>query len=231
MTCSQKNLPMPGVSRMDPLHFCISIVPVTVYLLLVGWINLTPRPFLTTGTRDFCALALAVSGFVMAGPMELFLPEAVASVFRGWVWVPLIVLYGLLVTLAALMMRPRLVIYNLAPNQLNPLLSEVVGELDATTRWAGDSVVMPGLGVQFAIESYPGMRNISLVAIGPEQNMAGWKQLGQRLRSQLTQGTYSVNTQGFSFLFLAIILAAAIAYSLFTGKQEIAQQVKQMLRM
>ena len=60
---------------MDPLHATIALAPVAVYLLLLGMINLSARPLVTSGLRDSAALGIAASGFVIAGPMELFLPE------------------------------------------------------------------------------------------------------------------------------------------------------------
>ncbi len=217
---------------MDTLHFCIAIIPVSVYLLLIGLINLSPRPFLTTGTRDLAALALAVSGFAITGPMELFLPESAASILRGWVWLPLLLLYVILVTLAMLLMRPRLIIYNVTADRLQPLLEQVVSELDAASRWAGNSVEMPNLGVQLAVESYAGMRNTTLSSISPDQDLDGWHRLRERLQTQLaTAARMPVNPRGFSFLLLAMRLAVGIVYLLLTDKQEIAQAVRQMLRM
>ena len=58
---------------MDPLHVAIAIVPVAMYLLLVGWINLSSRPFVATGARDLAALAVAVSGFMIVGPIGVIL--------------------------------------------------------------------------------------------------------------------------------------------------------------
>ena len=178
------------------------------------------------------ALALAVSGFVITGPMELFFPVSAASILNGWVWLPLVLLYVILVSLALLLMRPRLVIYNMTPDRLRPLLEQVVLELDTASQWAGDGVVLPNLGVQFAVESYTGMRNVTLSAVGPEQDPEGWYRLRQHLHSHLASaGKVPLNPQGFSFLFLAIMLAAGVFYSLLTDKQEIAQAVRQMLRM
>ena len=42
---------------MDPLHAAIALFPVAMYLLIIGAINLSPRPFVTTGARDAMAQA------------------------------------------------------------------------------------------------------------------------------------------------------------------------------
>ena len=83
---------------MDSLHFCIAIVPLAVYLLMLGLLNLRRHPFVTTGARDAATLGIGVVGFVIAGPMELFFPEGAASQFGAWVWLSLIVFYGLCVS-------------------------------------------------------------------------------------------------------------------------------------
>ena len=57
---------------MDSLHFCIAVIPLAVYLLMMGLLNLRRRPFVTTGARDAATLGIGVVGFVIAGPMELF---------------------------------------------------------------------------------------------------------------------------------------------------------------
>lgn len=216
---------------MDPLHASIAVVPLAVYFFLIGWINLSPRTFITTGARDLAAVAMAASGLVVVGPMELFLPERLASMIGGWVWVPMILLYALLVTLALLLMRPRLIVYNLSADQLRSAVNEVLGELDSHARWAGDSVIAPELGIQLALEAHAGVRNVALVSVGPEQDLVGWHKLKRQLKARLEGTTQPLNLQGLSFIFLAVVLATAVVYSLVSGRQEIAQSVHEMLRM
>ena len=216
---------------MDPLHVTIAMTPVAMYLLLIGWINLTPRPFLTTGMRDLGALSLATVGFVITGPMELFLPETVASIMNGWVWVPMIMLYVLVVLLCLLTMRPRLIVYNIAPHELRSMLQDVVQELDPTANWVGDCVFAPQLGVQMAIESFTGIRNVTLASVGNEQNIDGWKKIEAGLRRIMFVNSQPRNVQGYSYVFLAVLLAGGIAYTLYNGHQEVAQAFEEMLRM
>lgn len=216
---------------MDPLHFCIAVVPIAAYLLLISWINLRQRAFVTTGVRDLAALALAISGLMIAGPMELFLPEAVASLVGGWVWVPLITLYALVVTLVLLLIRPRLVVYNMTSDRLRPVLKEVIHDLDPSARWAADSVVLPKLGVSMAIDAYPGIRNVTIVSVGTEQDLNGWARLRAELAGALSKTQQTPNFQGVSYLILSFVLIIAVVYSLISGRQEIAQSFRQMMRM
>ena len=68
---------------MDSFRLCLALGPLAIYLLLLGAINLSRRPFLVTGARDLAALGVAVAGLVVVGPIELLLPEdANARLFR-----------------------------------------------------------------------------------------------------------------------------------------------------
>ena len=217
---------------MDPLHLCIALGPIGVYLLLMATLNLSPRPFLTTGTRDTVALAIAVCGLVMAGPMELFMPEAAAVYFRAWIWIPLITLYLLCATLAAMLMRPRLVIYNVTVEHLRPLLERVASDLDDQRVWSGNSLRLPRLGIQLHLESFVPMRNVQLVAVGAEQDLAGWRALETRLRQELRDLVVGPNTmRGVSFLFFSLLIGFLVGTAMISGSQQVAQALHDFLRL
>jgi len=166
---------------MDPFRLCLAFGPVAVYLLLLGTINLSRRPFLVGGGRDAATLGLALAGLAIVGPMELFFPSTALARLGVYVWPMLMLLYGLLLVLLLLNLRPRLVIYNIKPDQLRPVLAGVVDRLDPDARWAGDSVALPHAGIQLHIETFRPMRNVSLVALGAKQNPSAWRQLEQML--------------------------------------------------
>jgi hypothetical protein len=123
---------------IDPLHLAIAITPLGGYLLLLGVLRILPRPRVVSGVQDTVWVGIAISGLVVAGPFELFMPEAAALRFHGFVWLLLLGLYAMLVTLLALLMRPRVIIYNISADALRPVVSEVVGRLDRDARWALD---------------------------------------------------------------------------------------------
>ncbi len=170
---------------MDPLHFTIIAVPLGVYFLLIGLISLQRKPFITTGSRDTATLAIALAGLVIAGPMELFFPESAAGRFGAWVWVLLIAFYGLCVSLLVLLMRPRIVVYNLGPERVRPILAELAMRLDPKARWSADSLLLPTLDVHLNLEGHAWLSNSQLVAVGNQQRMESWRMLERELRQQL----------------------------------------------
>jgi hypothetical protein len=216
---------------MDPLHLCIALGPLGVYLLLLGIINLMPRPFLTNGARDTAALGIALSGCVVAGPMELFMPEAAAATLGYLVWPMLLGLYALSVTLLILVARPRMVIYNVTPERLRPVLAELVSELDDEARWAGDTVAMPKLHVQLSIETQAAMRNVQLVAVGTSQSYSGWRRLEAGLSAALADVHVGPNPYGISFVTFALLILGIAAFWMVRQPDAVVQALKDMLRL
>jgi hypothetical protein len=199
-------------------------------LLVLAFVNLSNRPFLTTGARDVAALGMAIAGFIVAGPMELFLPEAASNRFGGYAWFLLLAFYGLCLTLVVLLMRPRLVIYNANPEQVRSMLAEVVSQLDPEARWAGDGLVLPKLGVQLHVEVSVPMRNVQLVSAGPKQSFAGWKRLEIALARVLRETKASPNPHGFGMIVLALLLIAVMTYGMISDPHTVVQGLNEMLR-
>ena len=196
---------------MDSLHFCIAVVPFAVYLLMIGLLNLRRHPFVTTGARDAATLGIGVVGFVIAGPMELFFPEGAASQFGAWVWVSLIVFYGLCVSLMVLLMRPRLVIYNVSLEELRPILSKIALELDPKSRWIGNALVVPQLKVHMHVEAVEWLRNVQMLAGGNQQSMEGWLRMERELKQHMVKVAVGPNVMGVPFLIVSGLLAVTAA--------------------
>ena len=215
---------------VDPLRLGIALSPLAAYVLLLGLVNLSSRPLLTSGGRDLAALALGISGLVVIGPMELFFPELAVERFGGYVWLLLLGFYALLVVLLMLVVRPRLVIYNMTVEQLRPTLANVVSDLDPDARWAGECLVLPRLGVQLHVEPFLAMRNVQLVSSGPHQSFAGWRRLERGLVKGLKGISSSPNPYGFSLVFFGLLMVALITFSVVSDAGAVAQTLREMLR-
>jgi hypothetical protein len=215
---------------MDPLHVAIALGPLATYLLVLGGINLSSRPLMTTGGRDAAALAIAIAGLVIVGPMELFLVEEAAVLYGAWVWAIMLAAYALVVLLVVLLLRPRLVIYNITLEQLRPVLADVVARLDTQTRWAGESLAMPQLGVQLYVDASPLVKSVQLVSSGSQQNLTGWRQLEVQLAEALRRTRTTPNPYGVSLISFGLLMAAAITYVLARDPGEVMQALNEMLR-
>lgn len=216
---------------MDGFRLCLALAPLTVYLLALAWINLSGRPFVVSGPRDLAALGVGVSGMVLVGPVELLLPEQAIYAYRGYVWLLLLVMYSLCVSLAALLARPRLTIYNFTAERLRPVLAAALDELDSDARWAGASLALPKLHVEFFIESSPGLKNVSLVATAEEQSFAGWRRLDQALAGRLRSAESPPNAWGLVLALGGFALATCVGWQVLVHPQAVTAGFRQMLRL
>jgi len=212
----------------DPLRLAIALVPLASYCLLIGLLNARRRPFLTSGGADLAALGAALSGLVIVGPVELFRPEAASAELGSYVWLFLIVFYWLWVWLAVLLARPRLVITNISGEELRPVLAEAARSLDPEARWAGDSLSLPALGIQLHMETFEIMRNVSLIASGAKQNLAGWRQLGGELYQRLETLRVAPNPRALGIVLLAIALMSVSMAHMLAHPQQVAQAMEEI---
>ncbi len=216
---------------MDPLRFSIAIIPLAVYLAILGMINLRSRPFVTTGARDVGAVGIGILGLMIVGPLELFMPEAVAIRFGPYVWLFLLAFYGLCVSLIVLLLRPRLVVYNSTVEQIRPLLTDIGKKLDQKSRWTGDSMIIPQARVHFHVEGVEWLRNVQITATGNRQSYEGWRELEKRLRVATADCRGRPNFLGIGFLFTSFVLAVISGITLFQNQVEVVTAFQDMLRL
>jgi hypothetical protein len=218
------------LGAINPFTMGTALGPLALYLLLLGAINLYRRPFVVTGVRDTAALGLAAGGMVLIGPIQLFFPTVASIGMGAWVWVLLVTLYALLVVFLSLLFRPRLVVYNIAPAELRPILAEVAGQLDDAARWAGDSLHLPALGVQLHMESLPLLRNISLASSGPAQDHSGWRRLELALTAALGRLEVPRNASAVVLISTGLILLVFLVAAVSDDPQAVANALLELLQ-
>jgi hypothetical protein len=197
---------------MDTFSACVAFGPVAIYLLTLGLINLSGRPLVVSGTRETLSLGLALLGLAIVGPMQLFMPQQAATLFGQLVWTLLISFYVLCLTLAIMLSRPRLVIYNVSGEDLKLVLDETARRLDAESVWAGKALSMPMAHVHLQVEAFSPFSNVSLIASGEEQSVGGWRRLELALRSRLRDMPSAARPHGFWLMAwgLAILVVLAV---------------------
>ena len=215
--------------QIDPLRFGIAVGPLAIYLLVMGIVNLMSRPFVTTGARDTAAMGIAITGLMIIGPMELFFPEGAAIRFGAWVWLMLIAFYGLCVSLAVLLMRPRIVVYNTTMEQLRPILASTVAQMDSKARWTGDSLLIPSLNVHLHLEGFSLLRHVQLVAVGHRQNYEGWNKLERILRDAIRPVRTFPSLLGMLLATIAIASALGTWFLLARNQATVIAALNEML--
>jgi hypothetical protein len=196
---------------LDSVPLWAAVLPLGGYLAMLGWLHLRRRPVVVAGTWDLTALAVAVLGLVVAGPLALVQPVLGTA---PWSVAMLLVVFVLVVAAGVLAMRPRLVIYNVTVEQLRPVLAEVVGRLDASARWAGESVVLPARGIQLLVDGHGLARSVSVVAVGRRTSGEAWSEFSRRLRRALRSLPVRRNPWGAALAAAGLgIVAAALGWA------------------
>jgi hypothetical protein len=213
---------------IDPFRLAVALIPLAAYFWALGRIGRQKRPWLVGGGRDLAGLAVGIAGLAVIGPLELFMPVAAAARFGQYVWIFLLALYGLLVTFVVLVSRPRLVVYNITGDRLRPVLSETALGIDPDARWAGESLVMPGIGIQLHLETMPLLRNVSLVASGHEQHLVGWQRLEHELSAALAGVRSEPHTLGSLFCGLSILLVGSVLAYMMVSPDLLADGFREM---
>ncbi|MDA7950678.1 MAG: hypothetical protein MPJ24_04235 [Pirellulaceae bacterium] len=200
---------------MYSLYWLFCVGPLALYLLFLGWANTRRKPFVLSGAIDTGLLGLALCGFVVIGPMRMFLPDLAAAQYGFYTWLMILSLYGLCLTSILLMSRPRIVIYNTSSEQVQQTLRELSQTLDPETRWAGTNLSMPTLGISLHLENSPTTANIQLVSSGETQDYSNWMNLEAELRRAL-EGSHSSKRFGLLQLLAGAFLLVACCYQLIT---------------
>ena len=173
-------------------------------------------------------LGVALSGLILVGPVELFRPEKASAEYGSYVWLFLMAFYWLCLWLSVLLGRPRLVIYNISVDELRPVLVEAARAIDSQARWAGDSLSLPTLGVQLHLESFELMRNVSVVASGGEQSLAGWRLLAGQLYTRLQSLQVSSNPRALGIFLVAAIMLVVSMVHLMAYPHYVAQAMREI---
>lgn len=216
---------------LDPLRTAIALIPLGSFLALWGWLQLGRCPRLVDGWRETAALGVACAGLVLVGPLELFLPYAASVRFGGWVWGLVAGLYFLAVVLAVNGQRPRLVLLN-APR--GPVLERIVAAartLDPQTVRAGETCLLPGLGLELRIEAYRPLRGLTITAWGDEPPRAAWRAFARELRRELAECAVGPGPQAALLLIAAVATLGLSAWQLVEHPAQVAQSFRDLLRM
>lgn len=223
---------MDALTVMSSLQIAIAITPLVVYLTFWAAVRIWGRAKVISGMADAYLLGIALSGFFLVGPLNLFLPEAAASRFGGFVWLLLLTLYFLVLSLLVLLDRPRIIIYNASFDQIRTLLSVIAEEVDKDTRWAGETCAMPQIQMQFHIAQSRWTRTVQLVAVGWCQNFTAWRSMEERLRYELAPvQRRSLRLSGLALLAAALVLTLIATYGIYRDYDQMAQALTDFLRL
>lgn len=205
-------------------HLLLAFLPLSAYLLGLGWVRWTGRPLVTTGARDLVALSLGVSGLIAVGPGELFFPSAAGASYGAAVWPMLAFLYYLLVSLVVMNSRPRLVVYGFNEQAISPLLFTACSRLDPAVRadMAAGTISLPSHQVHLRIVAHRGGHSCDIEAFETNVTPAFWRALLQATRSSVATQTASGRGLGLLLMAVGVAMLSAIGWQLISQPEQLA---------
>jgi len=198
---------------IDPFVLLAATLPLIGYCLLLAVVRVSGRTLVTTGGRDLAAVLVAVAGFVMVGPAELFFPHGTATLLGAWVWFPLALLYLLVGTLAVLTSRPRLVVYGRTSEELYPAVLRAAKSIDGDA--TGDveqwQVHLPAKKIDLRLDGPPGHDCLTVESFQASLPPAFWDQLLSALRTESRATLPPPRRRGWWMLAGTVIVLGLIA--------------------
>jgi hypothetical protein len=192
----------------DLLLICANLLPIGTYFCVIGFLHAAGRPLVTTSVRDFLALALALCGLVINGPLHYLLNSRMLPEFFSSSWWSGIALYALLVM--ALMPRSSgsLVIYNSPESSVITAVRTILYRLGSSFQEVPGGWILNDRGVLLELESFPPLNHMSLHFRGICD-----QELFRRVHSELSELLATTRTQ-LSPVGLVLAVAGGLVLAL-----------------
>lgn len=200
----------------DPFATVIALLPLATYLLLLGGIRLRHRPLATTGVRDGAAVALAISGLMVVGPLNLFFPATTALQLGWWVWVLLVILYLLCVSLLLFSFPQRIVIYGVRARDILEPLEAAARTVDpsAVSTVERMQVSLPERHVHLRVEPLGWTHAVSIEAFEKHLHPEFWSHMLRELRERTHSMRPPSNRSATGMVVAGGILMAIAVYQI-----------------
>lgn len=196
----------------DAFSLLMAFLPVLAYLGLIALVRVSGRCFVTTGGRDIAAVALAIVGLIGVGPAQLFFPRNAAVIFGPTVWLALLLLYGLVVILITLVVRPSMVVYGRTPAEVYAALVPAASAIDPDSVADPDrlQVFLPQVGVRLRCDGVAHQDFTRLLSFEPAFSPRLWRDLLTGVRQELARTPIPRRSQGWGQLILVGVGSACL---------------------
>src|SRR5262245_48997288 len=189
---------------LNQLIICANLLPIGTYLCVLGLFHSIGRPLVATGARDYLALALALSGLIITGPIDYILHGRMLPDFLVHSHLIGLVIYALLV--AALFPRghEKLVIYNCQLSYVVEAVHAILQRLGHKFQEVPGGWILAERGVSLECDSFGGLNNVTLHFHGMRD-----RQLFCDMHKQLLEVLAAKRT-GWSLVGLAMAAAGGL---------------------
>ncbi len=209
------------------LVICLMLVPVGAYFCLLGLLHASGRAWVTTGVRDYLALAVALSGLVITGPIQVLLHSEFVPLFvsRHWWLGPAI--YCLVV--AIFLPRPcaALVIYNAEESAVASAIRRVLQRSASQVQESPGAWMLLERGLRIELELFAPLSNVVVHFRGADRELY-WR-LYRELPVELAAAASNWSVPGLTLGAAGGVLLAFPTWVLAASPVDLLTLVRQML--
>lgn len=148
----------------------VSLIPLGVYLLVLGFINVSGWPLVVRGAWDTFWLAAAVSGLLVTGVISLFFEATpLYRFYRLYPWLPWAT-YAALAVLWVMRDRNRIILYCVAPVEVERLLEKAASLLGQELRRSanGNVLALHPSEVALTVRAFDALECATVIVSDPE---------------------------------------------------------------
>jgi hypothetical protein len=212
----------------NQIVICTNLLPIGTYLCVLGLFHATGRPFITTGARDYLALALALSGLVITGPIDYILHGRMLPDFLVHSHLFGVVIYVLVIGSLVPRSYEKLVIYNCPLETLMPAIRGILDRAGHRFQEVRGGWILSDRGVSLECDPFPALRNVTLYFHGMRDREL-YGQIHRQLVDELT-----VKRTGWSLvgMFMAAAGGLVLAFSVWivaSDPQNIVAAIREVL--
>jgi hypothetical protein len=91
-------------------------------------------------------------------------------------------------------------------------------------------LLLPQLGVHLQLEPFRALRCVSLVSVGPRQDLDGWAAIQEQLRPALAEERSGRNPRAYSMLSFALVMIGMMAWKVTADPAALERQFLDFLR-
>jgi hypothetical protein len=146
----------------NQLIICANLLPIGTYLCVLGLFHTLRRPLITTGGRDYLALAIALSGLIITGPIDYVLHSKMLPDFLVHSHLIGLGIYALLVASLVPRSCEKLILYNCQPEAAVQTVRGILHRTGQRVQEVSGGWILAERGVSLEIDSFPALRNVTL---------------------------------------------------------------------
>ena len=192
----------------DLLLICANLLPIGTYLCVLGLLHAVGRPLVTTGVRDFFALAIALAALAINGPINYILHSRMLPDFlvhSHWIG---LMLYIVLVAALTPRGNETLIVYNCQESLVMAAVRSILEREGLSFQEVPGGWILASRGVSVEVDTFSPLSNVTLRFRGMRD-----RTLFRQVQNELPE-LLAANRTGWSLLglFLAATGGLVLAF-------------------